>query len=74
MNKKDDYTYVEPKSYFSPGMRRAALEYDRDHNVDTGEKLTPEMQLRLIDWLDKKGINEKESWEALDYMIFGDQS
>ena len=53
-------------------MRRAALEYDRDHNVDTGEKLTPEMQLRLIDWLDKKGINEKESWEALDYMMYGE--
>lgn len=51
MSNKKKIEYVEPKSYFSPEMRRAALEYDRDHNVDTNEKLTPEMQLRLIDWL-----------------------
>ncbi len=54
-------------------MRRAALEYDRDHNTGPDEKLTPEMQLRLLDWLDKKGINEKEAWEALDYMMYGDK-
>lgn len=65
--------YVEPKSYFNADMRRAALEYDRDNGVEEETILTPNMQLRLVDWLVENGIDKEKAWEALDYMMFGDE-